>query len=298
MKVVNYNDDFRKQIKTFDLELKKKENYKDEKYVNLFYRLYINIKKGSPFYDYLLGLVFETAYLVASLSLNYYPDDEELQNSMIYLNSFLSIDELRNRLTLNSFINFLEDVNFFCDTDLYYKRNACENALIDKEYLMDLFPCFLNDVLFYLNSYDASVILDTYYEMIQSGDKDPFNNTVMMNTEDLINLEENDFYSYKYIVLEMIDYYYKYKKYLLSNNLLEDDFDIDIISMIEEDLLSTIGFSTSNMTLLNKIISGYLEYQLLPKEKLEEIEEFYSHENNKKEYVKIINESYKLRNNK
>lgn len=308
MKVVNYNDDFRKKVYELALKLNKKENYNDEKFVNLFSEFYNNIKKGSPFYDYLLGLVFETAYLVTSFSCTIYQHDDELKNSMSYLKSFSNIDELRDRLTINVFLNFLIDVETFYNSDLHYKKIVVENALKDKGYLINLFPCFLNDVMFYLNKYDASVILDTYYEKVQSKDEDPINNTILENLDDLIVLEEKDFDSYKYVVLEIIEIFYKYKKYLLSKGFLydnsdkedetDDGYDIDIISMLENDLLASVYFSIKNESFLKRIISGYIEYKLLPCEKVREIDSFYEDKDNRKDYAKIIKKSYKLKNEK
>lgn len=293
MKVVNYNENLRKILRNLIIEITKKEEY-----LYLFYQLYDDIKNKCGIYDYLLGLAFESAYLVTSISLKHYPQDKELLKSFSYLKSFYSIEELKESLTINTFINLLEDVTYFYDSALYYKREAVKNALDDKEFIMSIFPSFLIDALTYLNRYDASVIVDEYYERVKENSENAFNDTISMSTEDLIRLEKEDFDSYKYIILEMIEYYYKYKKYLLSNNLLYDEFDIDIISMIEEDLLSTVYFSISNKTLLEKIISGYLEYKLLSNEKLEEINEHYNNKNNKKAFIKIMKKSYELKNQK
>lgn len=308
MKTINYNDNFRKKASELASKLNKKENYNDAKIVNLFSNLYNNIKKGSPIYDYLLGLFFETTYLVTSFSWSFYQNDEELKNSMTYLKSFSSIDELRERLTISVFFNFLLDMETFYNSDLHYKKIVVENALKDKSYLTNLFPCFLNDVIFYLNGYDASVILDVYYEKVKSKDEDPINNTILENMDDLIILEEKDFNSYKYVFLEIIEIFYKYKKYLLCKGFLYDDpnkddeindgYDIDIISMLENDLLGSIYFSVKNESFLKRIILGYIEYNLLPSEKVKEIDSFYENEDNRKDYAKIIKKSYKLKNEK
>lgn len=292
MKVVNYNENSRKILSDFKAKMVKEED------IDLFYQLYDSIKNDSGIYDYLLGLAFESSYLVTSISLKYYPQYEELLKSFSYLKSFSSIEQLKKSLTINTFINLLEDVTYFYDSALYYKREAVKNALDDKEFIMNVFPSFLIDVLTYLNRYDASVIVDEYYERAKENSENAFNDTVSMSTEDLIRLEKEDFDSYKYIILDVIESYYKYKKYLLSNNLIDDELDIDIISMIEEDLLSTVYFSISNNTLLEKIISGYLEYKLLSNEKLNEINNYYKNKNNKKDFIKIMKKSYKLKNQK
>lgn len=295
MKVVNYNDEIRKYLSNLIFEISKED--KNYEYIDLFYNLYDNIKNGSGIYDYILGLVFESTYLVTKLSLTMYPEDKDLLKNILYLKSFSNIGELKDRLTINIFKSFLEDVSYFYDSDVYYKRNLVERSIEDKSYLMKFFPCFLIDAFSYLNRYDAMSVLEEYHERKRQNDNDAFNTTVQIGVEDLINLEKKDFDAYKYVILEMIESFYVYKKYLLSNNLLYDEFDIDIISMIEEDLISTIYFSISNITLLQKIVSGYLGYNILPPDKINEIHNF-NNKNNKKNFTKVMEKSYKLKNEK
>lgn len=295
MKVVNYNDEVRKYLIKLKNEVMKKD--KDYKYVELFYNLFKKIKNGSGVYDYILGLIFESAYLVTNFTLTMYPEDEDLLKSIYYLKSFSSIEELKGHLTINGFINFLQDVDYFYDSEPHYKRNVVEVSLKDKDFLIKLFPCFLIDVVSYLNKYDASAVLEEYHERLKINDKDAFRNTVSITVEDLINLEEKDFDAYKYVVLEMIETYYMYKKYLLSSSSL-DKIDLNIVSMIEEDLVSLVYFSVNNIAVLEKLVSGYLEYKLLSKEKLEEIKNYYNDINNKNNLSKIIKKSNNLKNTK
>lgn len=295
MKVVNYNDEVRKYLSKLKNEVMKKD--RDYKYVKSFLNLYKKIKNTSGVYDYILGLIFESAYLVTNFTLTMCPEDEDLLKSIYYLKSFSSIEELKESLTINGSINFLQDVDCFYDSDSHYKRNVVEISLKDKDFLMTFFPCFLIDVVSYLNRYDASAVLEEYHERLKIDDEDAFRNTVSITVEDLKNLEEKDFDAYKYVVLEMIEAYYMYKKYLLSSNSL-DKIDINIISMVEEDLVSLVYFSVNNVAVLERLVSGYLEYKLLSKEKLEEIKNYYSDVNNKSNLSKIIKKSNNLKNTK
>lgn len=295
MKVVNYNEFSRKYFSELKFLLRKNTDVKNQEYLNLFYELYDGIKNDSGIYDYLLGLIFETAYLVNNFSLKLCPEDNELLRCSLYLKSFSNIQELKEKLTISTFDNFLEDVTYFYDSDLYYKRNVIECSIKDKDYLMSIFPCFLIDAFSYLNRYDVSMIIYEYQQRLSLNDEGAFNNTVKSNVEDLINLEQKDFSSYKYILLEMLESYYKYKKYLFSNNILMDEYDVDILSMVEDDLLGTIYFSVNNIKLLYKIVSGYLECNLLSKEELSKIND-YNINNNKKNFVKVMKKSYKLKN--
>ncbi len=295
MKIINYNDKVRKNLSRLINEAMKKD--KDYKYVKLFYSLFKKIKNNSGVYDYILGLIFESVYLVTNFTLMMYPDDEDLLNSIYYLKSFSSIEELKESLTIYDFINYLQDVDYFYTSDSYYKKSVVESSLKDKDFLMNFFPCFLVDVLSYLNRYDASEVLEEYHERLKTNDENAFENAVIMTMEDLINLEKKDFDAYKFVVLEMIETYYMYKKSLLS---LEesDEMDIILISLIEEDLISLVYFSVNNIAVLESLISGYLKYNLLSEKELKDIKKYYDNENNKNKLLKVIKKSNNLKNTK
>ena len=66
--------------------------------------------------------------------------------------------------------------------------------------------------------------------------------------------------------------------------------------MIENDLLSTVFSSVNNKEILSKLVSGYIEFKLLSKDKLIKVKEYYNDKNARKDIQKIIKKSYKLRN--
>lgn len=292
MKIVNLNDKIRKYLSRLIKDMSIKEE--DNKCYDLFYDLYDNVKNNSGAYDYLLGLVFESSYVITKFTLKMYPDDKELMENFSNLKKVSNIEDLKIMLTMDLFLELLYDTDCFYDSDSYFKRNVVEYSLEDKDFLMKIFPSFLIDVLSYLNMYDTTSILNNYNDRKKQNDKDAFNNTIKMSVEDLINLEQKDFEAYKYIILEMIEVFYAYKKYMIYNNYIYDDIDIIILSMIEENLISIIYYSINNISMLEKIITGYLEYSLLSIEDKKDINEYNSNENNKN-YSKVLNTCKKLK---
>ena len=290
MKILNYNDYFRKNLNDIYLELKQENSFK--RLNELLYKL----QKKSSFNDYIIGLLYESSFVVSSLSLKYLPDDKQLQNNIKFLKKFSNIKELKENLTLGTLLSFLEDTSFFYNSDFNFKKKSLENSLKDKKYIINIFPSFLNDLLFYFNKYNISEIMDEYVKYVSMEDKNAFNKTVNISVNNLIDLESKDFSDFKCMILEIMESYYIYKKYLLSNNFLFDDSDIKLISMIENDLLSTVFSSVNNKEILSKIVSGYIEFKLLSKDKLIKVKEYYNDKNARKDIQKIIKKSYKLRN--
>ena len=290
MKILNYNDYFRKSLNDIYLELKQENSFR---HLNEF--LY-KLQGESSFNDYIIGLLYESSFVVCSLSLKYLPDDKQLQNNIKFLKKFSNIKELKENLTLGTLLSFLEDTSFFYNSDFNFKKKSLENSLKDKEYIINIFPSFLNDLLFCFNKYNISEIMDEYIKNVSMEDKNAFNKTVNISVNNLIDLESKDFSDFKCMILEIMESYYIYKKYLLSNNFLFDDSDIKLISMIENDLLSTVFSSVNNKEILSKLVSGYLEFKLLSKDKLIKVKEYYNDKNARKDIQKIIKKSYKLRN--
>lgn len=281
MKVVNYNESIRQSVVNADL--------------SSIYDIYDGAKNGDFYSKYVVGVLYETAYMVSCGLLKLYPNDEDSLQDKKYFETFDSIDDFIFQMDEDMFFDLFDDVNYFEGLNLYSKRVFVESTLKDKK-VMSFFPCFLLDAFSFLNKYDASVIVDEYYERSRENKESAFSDSVSATIEGLILLEKEDFDAYRYLILDMVGDYYTYYNYLLLTGKIEDSYESDLVKMIEEDLNSLIGFSISNINLLQTLVNGYLTYKLLDKNELNEMSCFYKDTKNNDKVLRLVNKTKRLKN--
>lgn len=284
VKILNYNDYFRQYISTESEEKESQESL----------LLFERIKKNDDFSKFLAGIIYECAYISYIGQLKLYPNDSELKENLEFLQELNDIEEFIFALDKEIFDDLCEEVAYVHALEYYSKRNFISYVLEHKEFLRKAFPCYVIDLLFYLNRYDASVIIDSYYERLYNDDKNPFFNTVKSSVEELFTLEEQDFFAYKYIVLDMIEGFYKYNKFLESLGIADGNVE-EIISEISKDLNFFIYYLSRDRKVLRTIIEGYIKYNIASKEDLENIDGYFEENENKKEITKILKKCNKLK---
>lgn len=298
MKIKNYNDYIRNYVGNLIYFLD--DNYKEEKEksINELCMLFDKLKDNSELSKYISGVLYETSYITQNAILKRNPDDKNTIKKLNKLKSYRFIEDFIYEMDNDMFIFICGEVLYFNELDLSFKKTFLMDSINeeDKDKILELFPSYLLDILYYFNRYDASLILDEYEERLYNNEENAKENTIYFCVEALIELEKQDFNAYKYIMLDMLEVYYKYEKYLIKNDYINKDLiNTKIISMIEEDLLSTVYYSVNNKVILNSIVNGYLSYSLLSEPLKNNINKFYAKEDMKKSLIKVIKKSNKLK---
>lgn len=161
MKVVNYNDIFRNFISK---KLTISEDKDEEEYVSCVRELYDHLLENEEAFNFSISIMYLTSYIVNYVAFRKYPDDEVLINSVNFLRSFSSVDELINIMDEDIFKTLCDDTVLF-DTSCYYVRKKyIMESMNNKNFLLKMVPNFINDVIMYSMKYTPSYILNEYYK--------------------------------------------------------------------------------------------------------------------------------------
>lgn len=272
MELFNYNDIIRKYIlneeKAFEIKT-------DEEYDCYVDSVYDKIKNKSCF-PLLIGVMYLTSYMVNYVMYKRYPDDEEILNDMLALNSFSSIEELINSMNNELFAFLYDDLILFEDLSYYIKKQCVIENLDNKNELMKIMPIFMYDIISYGKEYTASYITDEYKKRYIDckDEKVALEDSICFGIEFLIELEGNDRNNYEKIFYDIVEKYYDYNKHLLSQNKELDEYATDIMELIEGDVEILLSSSINNGMLLEPIVRDFLSYELLPKEEKEKVKKF------------------------
>lgn len=175
MRILNYNDYLRNYI---CIEAESSDSLECK-------NLYNKIKENTKWSRYVAGILYECAYLCCLDTLKYHPDDEQELENMEFFQEVSDIEDFISSMDKEMFDDFCDDVIYFHSLDFYTKKRMLEHALDEHKCLKEAFPCYLMDVLAYLNKYDASILIEQYYERLYKKDKTPFLNTVKDSVEEL-----------------------------------------------------------------------------------------------------------------
>lgn len=285
MRIFNYNDHIRYYIYNHVKEQDSKE----------YNELYKRIKANNKDSKILAGILYETAYVCCIMTLAFSPDSEEEIENLAFLQEFDDIEEFIFVMDEAIFDNLCDDFLYFLYSDLYSKKRMLSFIPNDDEYLKKAYPCYFLDVLYYSNKCDAGILIEGYYDRLNKGDKAAFFNSVKSGVEELYILESEDFFAYKYIILDMIESFYKYHKYMIANGIKEDSID-NILNEIEEDLNGFIYGLSKIRKILKLIIEGYIKYNILSPKDMEMIDIYFKEDKNKEEITKVLKKCNKLKN--
>ena len=108
MKVVNYNESIRQSIVDCDL--------------SDIYDVYNGAKNGDFYPKYVVGVLYETAYMVSCGLLKLYPNDEDSLQDKKYFEAFESVDDFIFIMDEDMFFDLLDAVHYFESLNLYSKR--------------------------------------------------------------------------------------------------------------------------------------------------------------------------------
>lgn len=283
MRVLNYNKDIRS-----DIILKYKEKGPKE--------IFDILNNEDEYSRYIAGIFYQNMYIMYLAELNYYKNDEAKREEFEKFKKFDSIESYVASINEEDIPNIIEDLIYFSKLDLYSRKALLRLLNKDKDYIKKIFPNYLLDLVEINSNFYCDFITEDYYNRKNHSSSNAFSDTVKASTEKLIKLEKEDFESYKIALLNIIEKYYKYIKYSLGVNGVENNIDIDVMEMIEDDLLGTVYFSIKNIKLLRNIIKRYLEYSLLSDSEKRKVDLFFSLKENKKDLRKVLTKSKKLKN--
>lgn len=278
MKAVNYNDIVREKIIS---SIIKKENMNDDELIESINDFYLKIKDNEKLFDLVVKIIYLTSYILTFYTNYRFPDDEQTISFMSFLRSFLSIDDLKNQMNSDIFTDLCLDTISFYNSDYYIRKKMVERSLDDKDYLSSKVSLFINDVVSYGKNYDDKSIMDYYYKRLkQTSDIEVSKeDAICMGCELLIKLADDDPDNYDSLMYNIIDQYYTYNKYLLSNDKEADEYALDNVDYIENNCKSLVMHLKNNGEMLEPIIRDFIEYNLLDKKEKKKINDFYRNEN-------------------
>ena len=223
MKIINQNISLRKKISDrcskFELLLLDNHDLFEEE-INIWYE---KIKNHKEEYKYLIGLIYASSYMVSNEELKLLQgtdsDDEEIVREKVeFLENINSLVEFIESCEALDFYDFLFYTSLFDGKRFIEQKEIIYNNLNKKEHIKNIFPGFIYDEFYYLNKYNAEEIVEEYNDMLYFNDDVNYSKyqTVLMKCDALKIIGKKDFDNYKYLLLEMIEIYYKYNKYLLK----------------------------------------------------------------------------------
>ena len=259
-------------------------------------KFYKKLKKDNSLCERVLRVIYSSSYVYNYVAFEMYPEDEELQDYMDFLNSIKSYTDMISKIDFNMFKNMCSDTVDFQLMEPYLKKEYMSRSLFQEKKILKVDTYFAADALSILKKYNISCVMDYYKKMFEdSKDKnEAFNDTVNYITDLLIKLEEDDYDNYQELLRHIIDVYYKYVKY--NSNLKINEEQSDLLSMIENDISRLICYCTNNEDIIKELLHGFISYKLLPSTDRMKIEKNINNKN-KYEVITPINIIRQLFNN-
>lgn len=259
-------------------------------------KFYKELKKDGSLYESVLRVLYSSSYVYNYVAFDMYPDDEELQDYMDFLNSIESHTDIISKIDFNMFKNMCSDTVDFQLMEPYLKKEYMSRSLFQEKKISSVDTYFTADALSILKKYNISCVMDYYKEVLEnSKDKDEaFDDTVNYITDLLIGLEEDDYDNYNELLRQIIDDYYKYVKYY--SKLKRNEEQSDLLSLIENDINRLISYCISNKDIIGELLRGFISYKLLSSTDRMEIEKTINNKN-KYEVVTPVNVIRQLLNN-
>lgn len=283
MKVVKINDNVRN-----DLSILYDSISSDEaEYNSVISSMYEKLKDKSDFSKYIVGLMLSTSYICLREEAKFRPNNKEYKEKIKLYEKIDNIDDYIDKMNMNDLLILLDYNYNFVLLDYDTRREYINNSYDKKSYLTKIFPCHILDIVHY-NIFTVDEIFDQYdiFSELTDTKKDALDNTIMYTAEKLIELHEENFENYELVMLNIIENYYLYNKYLILNNQKIDEKVIETVNDIEDDLYSLIGFCGNSSNLLEPIIECYIKYQIDEKSK-RKVKKYFDNEENKKKISKL-----------
>ena len=263
----NINDIIRNKIsKRF--YSKKSEEF-DQK-IDEFFCEVMNNKKDNKM-D--ISVIYLTSFMINYLTYSRFKEDDEAKMNMSKLLDFSSLDDFINKLDKETLKMMIKDVIYFNNFCYFIKKKYVLKSLEKSKKIIKLAPTYFMDVLSYNKNFTVKDIIGEYNRSY----KDCFNHNVALEdaicyaVDNILDLYDNNIDNYKSIMIDIINTYYMYNRYLLLSDSKMDENAIDIMDFLEYDTPGSILYASSDSEFLESVIRDYLSYELLDDKNKNEI---------------------------
>ncbi len=275
----NVNDRIRNSISK-RLYSKSGEEF-DQKIDEFFYEV-MNNKKDNKMN---ISVIYLTSFMINYLTYSKFKDDAVTRMNMARLLGFSSLDDFINKLDKETFKMMIEDVIYFNSSCYFNKKKYVLKSLEKSKKIIKLAPTYFLDVLSYNKSFTGKNIINEYDRSYKEclDNNVALENAICYGVDMILDLYDNNIDNYKLLMIDIINTYYMYNRYLLLSDNKMDENALDIMELLENDITGSILYASSDSEFLEPIIRDYLSYELLNNEKKNKIINYLNNESNKRE---------------
>lgn len=212
-----------------------------------------------------ISVIYLTSFMINYLTYSRFKEDDEVKMNMARLLGFSSLDDFINKLDKETLKMMIKDVIYFNNFCYFIKKKYVLKSLEKTKKIIKLAPTYFMDVLSYNKNFTVKDIIGEYNRSY----KDCFNHNVALEdaicyaVDNILDLYDNDIDNYKSIMIDIINTYYMYNRYLLLSDSKMDENAIDIMDFLEYDTPGSILYASSDSEFLESVIRDYLSYELL-----------------------------------
>ena len=242
----NINDIIRNKIsKRF--YSKKSEEF-DQK-IDEFFCEVMNNKKDNKM-D--ISVIYLTSFMINYLTYSRFEEEDEVKMNMARLLDFSSLDDFINKLDKETLKMMIEDVIYFNNSCYFNKKKYVLKSLEKSKKIIKLAPTYFMDVLSYNKNFTGKDIINEYDRSYKdSSDHNVALEDAICYAVDLIlDLYDNNIDNYKSIMIDIINTYYMYNRYLLLSDSKMDENAIDIMDFLEYDTPGSMLYASSDSEFL------------------------------------------------
>lgn len=220
-----------------------------------------------------ISVIYLTSFMINYLTYSRFKEDDEVKMNMSRLLGFSSLDDFINKLDKETLKMMIEDVIYFNNSCYFNKKKYVLKSLEKSKRIIKLAPTYFMDALSYNKNFTVKDIIGEYNRSY----KDCFNHNVALEdaicyaVDNILDLYDNNIDNYKSIMIDIINTYYMYNRYLLLSDSKMDENAIDIMNFLEYDTPGSILYASSDSEFLESVIRDYLSYELLDDKKKNEI---------------------------
>ena len=220
-----------------------------------------------------ISVIYLTSFMINYLTYSRFKEDDEVKMNMARLLGFSSLDDFINKLDKETLKMMIKDVIYFNNFCYFIKKKYVLKSLEKSKKIIKLAPTYFMDVLSYNKNFTVKDIIREYNRSY----KDCFNHNVALEdaicyaVDNILDLYDNNIDNYKSIMIDIINTYYMYNRYLLLSDSKMDENAIDIMDFLEYDTPGSILYASSDSEFLDSVIRDYLSYELLDDKNKNEI---------------------------
>lgn len=286
----NINDIIRNRVSK---RLYSKSNKEFEQKIDEFFCEVMNNKKDNKM-D--ISVIYLTSFMINYLTYSKFKEDDVAKMDMARLLGFSSLDDFINKLDKETFKMMIEDVIQFNNFDYFIKKKYVLKSLKKSKKIIKLAPTYFMDVLSYNKNFTVKDIMGEYDRSYKEclDHSVALEDAICYGVDLILDLYDNNIDNYKSIMIDIINTYYMYNRYLLLSDSKMDENSLEIMELLENDTTGVILYASSDSKFLEPIVRDYLSYELLNNIKKNEIINYLNSKLSKREDL-VNNPNDKIR---